>query len=344
MGGTYTAEQLGGGEKETRKAWNDVGEQFSELGRRFGEHYRKQGRDGGAAAEEQRQALNDAFRNAVDQLDQAFTSVGDALRDPETKKTMNRAVRSLGDAPRDHVPEPGGRDRPAGRRERIARRQPAQRIEAFGSEQGRKRPSGFGRELMVTGPDQALCRAGVHWFRRTASTRIDRHCVPVRVAEQQPAAVLPPYWRERTDPVDTPGVEDGGSRRVVLMEGKDGGRPWPGKALKGVDDYLTVGTSQLGAEPPDRPICGGRGPDKNRAVSVKDHHVPIVREEIDESACERGDGRGLTESQGQMVRDGHDSGPIRADEIPARCQNKNQPSESVDRESIALIDKPSAAF
>src|SRR5207245_8682244 len=93
------AEQSGGGEKETRKAWNDVGDQFSELGRRFGEHYRKQGRDAGAAAEEQRQALNDAFRKAVDQLDQAVTSVGDALRDPETKKTMNQAVRSLGDDP-----------------------------------------------------------------------------------------------------------------------------------------------------------------------------------------------------------------------------------------------------
>jgi len=87
-----------GSEKESRKAWNDVGEHFSELGRRFGEHYRKQGHDAGAAAEEHRQAMNDAFRKAVDQLDQAFTSIGDALRDPETKKTMNRAVRSLGDA------------------------------------------------------------------------------------------------------------------------------------------------------------------------------------------------------------------------------------------------------
>jgi hypothetical protein len=92
------AEQSGSGEKETRKAWNDVGEHFSDLGRRFGDHYRKQERDVGPSAEEQRQALNEAFRKAVDQLDQALTSVGDALRDPETKKSMNQAVRSLGDA------------------------------------------------------------------------------------------------------------------------------------------------------------------------------------------------------------------------------------------------------
>lgn len=92
------AERSGSGEKETGKAWSDVAERFSELGRRFGEHYRKQARDAGPSAEEQRQAVNEALRKAVDQLDQAFTSVGDALRDPETKKTMNRAVRSLGDA------------------------------------------------------------------------------------------------------------------------------------------------------------------------------------------------------------------------------------------------------
>ena len=92
------AEQSGSGEKETRRAWTVVGEHFSELGRRFGEHYRKQERDFGPSAEEQRQMMNEAFRKAVEQLDQAFTSVGDALRDPETVKSMNQAVRSLGDA------------------------------------------------------------------------------------------------------------------------------------------------------------------------------------------------------------------------------------------------------
>jgi hypothetical protein len=91
-------ERSGRGEKDTRKAWNDVGERFSELGRRFNEHYRKLGKDAGAAAEQQRQAMNEALRKTVDQLDQTFTAVGDALRDPETKTTLNRAVRSLGDA------------------------------------------------------------------------------------------------------------------------------------------------------------------------------------------------------------------------------------------------------
>ena len=92
------AGDAGGDDRDTRKAWNEVGDQFSELGRRFSQHYRRQGRDATAAAEEQRQAMNEAFRKAVDQLDQAFTSVGEALRDPETKKSLNQAVRSLGDA------------------------------------------------------------------------------------------------------------------------------------------------------------------------------------------------------------------------------------------------------
>jgi len=54
------AEQSGSGEKETRKAWNDVGEHFSDLGRRFGEHYRYQGRDTGPSAGEGPTALNEA--------------------------------------------------------------------------------------------------------------------------------------------------------------------------------------------------------------------------------------------------------------------------------------------
>jgi uncharacterized protein YyaL (SSP411 family) len=91
-------EPSGRGEKQTRKAWDEVGKEFSDVGRRIGEHYRKLGEETRSAAAAQRQTVTEAVRKAVDQLDQAFTGLGNALRDPETKKTLNRATRSLGQA------------------------------------------------------------------------------------------------------------------------------------------------------------------------------------------------------------------------------------------------------
>ena len=92
------AEQPGNGEKETRKAWDEVGRHFSQVGRQFGQHYRRLASEASASATEQREAMNDALKKAVDQLDQAFTSVGDALRDPETQEGLKHAARSLRDA------------------------------------------------------------------------------------------------------------------------------------------------------------------------------------------------------------------------------------------------------
>jgi len=91
-------EPSGRGEKQTRKAWDEVGKEFSDVGRRIGEHYRKLGEETRSAAAAQRQTVTEAVRKAVDQLDQAFTGLGNALRDPEAKKTLNRATRSLGRA------------------------------------------------------------------------------------------------------------------------------------------------------------------------------------------------------------------------------------------------------
>jgi gas vesicle protein len=83
---------------QTKKAWDEVGEHFSEVGRRIGERYRKLGSEAGAAAEEQGQALNDAVKKAVEELDRALTTVGDSLRDQQTKESLKRAARSFGDA------------------------------------------------------------------------------------------------------------------------------------------------------------------------------------------------------------------------------------------------------
>jgi hypothetical protein len=92
------AEQKGGGEKETRKAWDEVGKHFSEVGKRIGEHYRKLEDETTTSAETQRQSVNDAIRKVVNELDHAFTGLGNALRDPQTKDSLNKAARSLGSA------------------------------------------------------------------------------------------------------------------------------------------------------------------------------------------------------------------------------------------------------
>ena len=92
------AENPGNEEREMRKAWDEVSRNFSEVGRRFSQHYRKLAGEASASATEQREAMNDALKKAVEQLDQTFTSVGDALRDPVTQQSLKQAARSLGDA------------------------------------------------------------------------------------------------------------------------------------------------------------------------------------------------------------------------------------------------------
>jgi hypothetical protein len=111
-----------------KEAWEEVGKNFSELGRKLEEHYRKAGtevrREGGVApaggdvpaagaapaapnavgeedpgtAEERHIKVNQAVRTLTDELDRAFTSLGNTIRDPAVGETVGRAARSLGDA------------------------------------------------------------------------------------------------------------------------------------------------------------------------------------------------------------------------------------------------------
>lgn len=87
-----------GDDKDTRKAWDEVGKQFSDVGKRIGEHYRGLEKETRTSAETRRQTVNDAIKKVVDELDQAFTGLGNALRDPETKQSLNKAAKSLSDA------------------------------------------------------------------------------------------------------------------------------------------------------------------------------------------------------------------------------------------------------
>jgi uncharacterized protein YyaL (SSP411 family) len=87
-----------GDEKQTREAWDDVGKHFSDVGKRIGEHYRNLEDETRTSAATQRQTVNDAIKKVVDELDQAFTGLGNALRDPQTKESLNKAAKSLSDA------------------------------------------------------------------------------------------------------------------------------------------------------------------------------------------------------------------------------------------------------
>src|SRR2546430_16231196 len=84
--------------KDPRTAWNEVGQSFSDVGKRVSQRYREERGTAGSTAEAQKRAVNEAIRKVVDQLDQTFTSLGHALRDPETDEGLKRAGRSLSEA------------------------------------------------------------------------------------------------------------------------------------------------------------------------------------------------------------------------------------------------------
>ena len=81
----------------TRQAWGDsLGDRFTEVGRLVKEHYRRLGGTSETESEAERQRVSDAVKNAGQQLNQAFTSVGNAIRDPEASQSLDRAMSSLG--------------------------------------------------------------------------------------------------------------------------------------------------------------------------------------------------------------------------------------------------------
>jgi hypothetical protein len=84
---------------ETKRAWNDVGEGFEKLGRIISERYRQLGeeRDANPPATEER-AVGDAIRQATDELDRAFTALGDTLRDGDARDHVRDTGRKLADA------------------------------------------------------------------------------------------------------------------------------------------------------------------------------------------------------------------------------------------------------
>jgi hypothetical protein len=103
---------------ESKAAWDRVGEDFRILGRQVKQHYdarpkperaqapqaaegqaQAQGRaaDGQERAADRRK-VDDALQKLTESLDQAFSALGDAVRDPQVGEQTRKAASSLSDA------------------------------------------------------------------------------------------------------------------------------------------------------------------------------------------------------------------------------------------------------
>jgi hypothetical protein len=91
-----------------KDAWNEAGERFSSWARLVADRYRAaETSTTSEGAREAQRKLEDAARELTDQLNRAFTALGDTLRDPKAKDNLKGAVRALGEAVSVTVTETG---------------------------------------------------------------------------------------------------------------------------------------------------------------------------------------------------------------------------------------------
>jgi hypothetical protein len=82
---------------ESKEAWEQVGRDFSDLGRQVRQRYEQRERAGEAPPADKRK-VDEALRQLTESLDQAFTALGDAIRDPQFGEQTRKAAGSLSDA------------------------------------------------------------------------------------------------------------------------------------------------------------------------------------------------------------------------------------------------------
>jgi hypothetical protein len=84
--------------------WANVGERFSSWGRRVADRYKE---TGGETPQDTQRKLEEAAREVGDQLNRAFTALGETLRDDQAKQDLRDAVGAIGDAVTATVNEAG---------------------------------------------------------------------------------------------------------------------------------------------------------------------------------------------------------------------------------------------
>jgi hypothetical protein len=85
---------------ESKANWDQVGEDFKALGRQVKQHYDERPRperDRDVAPEDRRK-VDEALEKLRDALEQAFSALGDAVRDPQVGAQTKKAAGSLSDA------------------------------------------------------------------------------------------------------------------------------------------------------------------------------------------------------------------------------------------------------
>ncbi len=88
-----------------KDAWTNVGDRFSSWGRRLADRYKEAG--GSETPQEAQRKLEEAARELGDQLNRAFTALGETLRDEQAKRDLREAVGAIGDAVAATVNEAG---------------------------------------------------------------------------------------------------------------------------------------------------------------------------------------------------------------------------------------------
>jgi hypothetical protein len=92
---------------ESKAAWDQVGEDFRTLGRQVKQHYDQRPRPAGtesgqdregAAPSADRRKVDEALEKLRESLEQAFSALGDAVRDPQVGEQTKKAAGSLSDA------------------------------------------------------------------------------------------------------------------------------------------------------------------------------------------------------------------------------------------------------
>ncbi|HZC98829.1 MAG TPA: hypothetical protein VFA46_01115 [Actinomycetes bacterium] len=96
------------------QAWDRVGQDFTDLGHHLKRHYEQQA---GQRAPEDRRKVEAALRQLTDSLDQVFTALGDAIRDPEFGEQARKTANTLSDALSSTFAEVSQRLRPESARE-----------------------------------------------------------------------------------------------------------------------------------------------------------------------------------------------------------------------------------
>jgi hypothetical protein len=82
---------------DSRQAWDKVGEDLTDLGHRIKRHYEERpGRQQPEPADQRK--VEDALHQLRGSLDEVFTALGDAVRDPELGQRSKQAAASLSDA------------------------------------------------------------------------------------------------------------------------------------------------------------------------------------------------------------------------------------------------------